>query len=195
MLPKELSTFDACFEVPIEKFTYGIYFLYLDEKLVYIGQSADMFGRVSTHLKSKKNSFNKCYFFPCDKENLSLFESALITYLSPPLNKGIISNRYSITKTNEAICKLLKMPITFVNSNAEISDEKLVGSKEASTILKVSLKTLRQLTALGDIKNYKKKLEPGKSKTLEGKGKYKIHELQAAKIFLSSLPLPLKAEE
>lgn len=62
----------------------GIYFLIDEKKVVYVGQSVNVFSRVFAHLGSK--NFDSYVYLPCEKEKLDKLESLYIHFLSPPLN-------------------------------------------------------------------------------------------------------------
>ena len=62
----------------------GIYFLCHYNKIIYIGQSIDIDGRLRSHLKDKK--FNKVFFIPCLKKELENLEIFYIEKYKPILN-------------------------------------------------------------------------------------------------------------
>lgn len=62
----------------------GVYFLIQDKRIVYVGQSTNVFSRIFTHIGSKK--FDSYVYIPCEKEKLDKLESLYIHFLSPPLN-------------------------------------------------------------------------------------------------------------
>jgi hypothetical protein len=64
----------------------GVYFLVLDEKVVYKGQSVNPPMRVSQHRKNKV--FTDSFFIPVPKSELDAVEGALIRLMNPPLNSG-----------------------------------------------------------------------------------------------------------
>lgn len=61
----------------------GVYFLILGQRIVYIGQSTNVFSRVKQH---KDKNFDRFTYIPCDPGNLDVMESLYIHYLRPPLN-------------------------------------------------------------------------------------------------------------
>lgn len=65
----------------------GIYFLILEKKIVYVGQSTNVFSRVYTHLQTKQ--FDSYVYMPCEKDMLDKLESLYIHFLSPPLNGNL----------------------------------------------------------------------------------------------------------
>lgn len=62
----------------------GIYFLIRDGRVVYVGQSVDVFGRISTHQRDK--TFDAIAYVPCERHLLDKMESLYIHTLRPPLN-------------------------------------------------------------------------------------------------------------
>lgn len=65
----------------------GIYFLYKDNKLQYIGQSTCVTERIAAHIGLK--DFDDAYFIPVSIEDLDHVETYLITIHKPPLNKSL----------------------------------------------------------------------------------------------------------
>lgn len=61
----------------------GIYFLIEGEKIVYVGQSVNVYSRISYHHDKVFESFA---FIPCEKEMLDKLESLYIHVFRPPLN-------------------------------------------------------------------------------------------------------------
>ena len=66
----------------------GIYFLIKEKKIVYIGQSTNIFTRITTHAKYKK--FDSYSYIPCDQSILDKLESLYIHVYQPELN-GFLS--------------------------------------------------------------------------------------------------------
>ena len=64
----------------------GIYFLVKDEKIVYVGQSTNIFARVGTHKTDK--DFDKAVYFECPSTELDDLEYELINILQPKYNKS-----------------------------------------------------------------------------------------------------------
>ncbi|WP_296699807.1 GIY-YIG nuclease family protein [Thiocapsa sp. UBA6158] len=62
----------------------GIYFLVREGRVVYVGQSIDVFGRISTHHQSK--TFDAIAYVSCERHLLDKMESLYIHVLQPPLN-------------------------------------------------------------------------------------------------------------
>ena len=65
----------------------GVYFLIYEKKVVYVGQSTNVFSRIFTHVQTKK--FDSYVYIPCEKDTLDKLESLYIHLLSPPLNGNL----------------------------------------------------------------------------------------------------------
>ena len=64
----------------------GIYILFDDEQVVYVGKSVMPYGRIGDHIKQKKMIFNSFRILKCSKEKLNYWESYLIYNLYPRYN-------------------------------------------------------------------------------------------------------------
>jgi len=64
----------------------GIYFLFNNKNLIYIGQSTNIIYRVGTHLKDKE--FNRYAYILCSKERLLDLERQYLNKYNPSLNKS-----------------------------------------------------------------------------------------------------------
>jgi hypothetical protein len=62
----------------------GVYFLCLQDRVVYVGQSVCPTARVGQHQADKV--FDRVFIYPCLPEHLSLLEGAFIRALRPELN-------------------------------------------------------------------------------------------------------------
>jgi hypothetical protein len=62
----------------------GIYFLKREGRIVYIGQSVNVYARVAQHRKDK--DFDSVDFLPCDKSKLDDLEGFFIRLIKPELN-------------------------------------------------------------------------------------------------------------
>ncbi len=69
----------------------GVYFLIKQDRIVYVGQSVNVFARIGTHQTDK--DFDSIAWLPCDKGVLDKLESIYIHTLQPPLN-GRLNNGY-----------------------------------------------------------------------------------------------------
>jgi hypothetical protein len=61
----------------------GVYFLIDHSKIVYVGQSVNVFSRMREHSKSKQ--FSSYAYISCPKEDLDVLESLYIHVFRPPL--------------------------------------------------------------------------------------------------------------
>ena len=61
----------------------GVYFLVDGNKVVYVGQSVNVYSRIAQH---HSKAFDSFAFIPCKKEILDSLESLYIHILRPPLN-------------------------------------------------------------------------------------------------------------
>jgi hypothetical protein len=68
--------------LPWERST-GVYFLVQGEEVVYVGQSVNIYSRISQHSDKK---FEKYAFVPCEADHLDKLESLYIHTLKPRLN-------------------------------------------------------------------------------------------------------------
>jgi len=66
----------------------GIYLLYKDEVCLYVGQSKDIFSRISEHRKASRIRFNWVLIRECDKEELDHLEFLFVRKFQPALNKA-----------------------------------------------------------------------------------------------------------
>jgi hypothetical protein len=62
----------------------GIYFLLLDNQIVYVGQTKNLHSRLTQHDRTKE--FDAYHFEPCRKEYLDRREAAYIEAMRPRLN-------------------------------------------------------------------------------------------------------------
>lgn len=72
--------------VPIDT-ACGVYFLICEKKVVYVGQSTNVFSRIFTHIQTKV--FDSYVYMPCEKDMLDKLESLYIHFLSPSLNGNL----------------------------------------------------------------------------------------------------------
>jgi len=83
----------------------GVYFLIDRSKVVYVGQSVNVFSRMREHSKSKQ--FSSYAYISCSKEDLNVLESLYIHVLRPPL-QGKSSQGDSLAAPI-SLSRLLKM--------------------------------------------------------------------------------------
>lgn len=65
----------------------GIYFLCMNNEIVYIGQSVNVTSRVAQHLGEKQKYFNNSFFINCPIDKLDEMEFALIARYKPKYNR------------------------------------------------------------------------------------------------------------
>ena len=70
----------------------GVYFLVQDSAVVYVGQSVNVYSRISQHPDKK---FDKYAFVPCEANLLDRLESLYIHVLRPKLNGNITAQEKS----------------------------------------------------------------------------------------------------
>lgn len=78
----------------------GVYFLIDSGKVVYVGQSVNVYARIAQH---HDKVFDCFAFIPCEKDVLNALESLYIHVLRPPLN----GNMYGRKQAPLALNKLL----------------------------------------------------------------------------------------
>jgi len=62
----------------------GVYFLIKNERIVYVGQSVNVYSRIAEHYKNK--FFSDVFSVPCPRSNLDVLESMYIHTFKPDLN-------------------------------------------------------------------------------------------------------------
>ena len=73
-IPKELQSYmNEVYKLPIENFVTpsGVYFLYYQQELVYIGKAISVSNRLSTHVVSSEKTFDSCYFIRMNKDKIT----------------------------------------------------------------------------------------------------------------------------
>ena len=73
----------------------GVYFLFNENEIVYIGQSINILNRVGTHTQSK--TFNSWNYISCSREELNDLEAELIIQHKPVLNSSLPKNKMWIS--------------------------------------------------------------------------------------------------
>ncbi len=71
----------------------GVYFLIKDKEVVYVGQSIDIYGRLSKH-RADGRDFDSFAFIQCEKALLNDLESLYISAFVPFMNSSLGSVRY-----------------------------------------------------------------------------------------------------
>lgn len=87
-IPEELFEYQKHIrEYFIVKIPPCVYFLIEDGRVVYVGKSSSLQGRITTHIEDKK-SFTRVLYIECKTEEDALdLEAAFIHALKPSLNK------------------------------------------------------------------------------------------------------------
>jgi DNA-binding CsgD family transcriptional regulator len=110
----------------IEKFSFnpitGIYFLFREGKLQYIGKGIDVHTRIFAHQKSKK-IFDDVYCIHVESSALETIERELIRYFRPPLN--IADNPDKFKKQRKQKTKIKKPPRVEVIKDRVYSNRKV----------------------------------------------------------------------
>lgn len=90
IIPDELHRIKDLYKLPMESINTpsGIYFLCKGKKIVYIGQSTNIAGRICTHINDGLKDFDNVYFITCPISKLLQLESCLVRYFKPPLNES-----------------------------------------------------------------------------------------------------------
>lgn len=70
----------------------GIYFLFKEEKLIYIGKSTHIPDRISCHCKQNKKSFDFYSFIAVSNEEIDFYERIFINKYRPILNIDSLTN-------------------------------------------------------------------------------------------------------
>ena len=70
----------------------GIYFLINGDEIVYVGQSVDIYSRISQHSKDVLKTFDNFYILECPAEHLSILEAHFIFKFHPFLNSTFPTN-------------------------------------------------------------------------------------------------------
>lgn len=64
----------------------GVYFLVENMRVVYVGQSLNVHGRVATHATERRKHFDRYAYIQCDRSELDVLESLYIYSLRPLYN-------------------------------------------------------------------------------------------------------------
>jgi hypothetical protein len=73
------------------KFVVGIYFLYDNNELVYIGKSTNIHIRINTHRKNKQ--FDSYSILKCCEDDLKIYERILINKYLPKYNIDMVTKK------------------------------------------------------------------------------------------------------
>jgi hypothetical protein len=91
---------------PLESSLIGIYFLFSDDELVYIGKSLSIYARIGNHCADVEKQFNRVSIFLCSIEELDDLECKYILKYKPKYNKSIPYDSIGYFKTKTLLNKL-----------------------------------------------------------------------------------------
>lgn len=106
----------------------GIYFLYQNDDIVYVGQSQNVGQRVYSHLAKGEKDFSHCAVYGCSElsqQEMDNLEARFILELSPRYNGSIPAN--SKYKTIAQLKKILKATAWGIKRWIRDHDIKCVG--------------------------------------------------------------------
>lgn len=83
-LPAVLKPMAKCLREYRSQTPPCVYFLVKDDEVIYIGQSVNLPSRIEAHLETK--IFDRVYYVPAARRDLSRVEGALIRFLKPKMN-------------------------------------------------------------------------------------------------------------
>jgi hypothetical protein len=106
----------------------GIYFLIRRGKIVYIGQTKNIIGRIANHVIS----FDKIRIIPCSKRDLKKYEKRWIIRFKPKENTMFL---YPYVGTGHRY----KTPVNFTNTNLRINPELAKRVKSCAEAAKRSM--------------------------------------------------------
>ena len=84
----------------------GVYFLISLDKVVYVGQSVNVYSRMREHAKDKK--FDSYAYISCSRDELDILESLYIHALHPPLQGKFHGGGYAAPITLKRLLKIKK---------------------------------------------------------------------------------------
>lgn len=86
-IPPELKNIQDVYEFTITGFCDSIvYFLCMDDTIVYIGKTERPLCRLQDHISEQRKIFNRIFFITVPLSELGEYEHALIEYFNPPYN-------------------------------------------------------------------------------------------------------------
>jgi hypothetical protein len=83
--------------VSIKK-TRGVYLLWKNGTVVYVGQSENILQRVGVHLANPNKDFDGFSYAVVENGDLNIVEADLIVRYNPPLNNGLPRNKKYVTR-------------------------------------------------------------------------------------------------
>lgn len=107
-----------CIEIDLATLTSGVYLLMRGNRIVYIGSSVSVAGRLGSHGREGRKDFNRAVFLPCREDERLDIEGALIRFFMPEYNgaapgytgkdDAVLAN-LGLPKMDPAFKKLLNM--------------------------------------------------------------------------------------
>lgn len=82
----QVPTVGDLHELVIRPRICGVYFLLLQDEIVYIGQSRDIVARINTHIDEQTKQFDRVLYLPCPAGLLDHYEKRLISLMRPRYN-------------------------------------------------------------------------------------------------------------
>lgn len=113
IIPPQLSLLKYLYKLPIANLHTppGIYFLCLENQIVYVGKAVDIRNRVMGHKNEMVKQFDSVYFICAHIDQLLRIEEACIKFFNPPYNSV-----YANSELNEAnynvLNKILIRPLS-----------------------------------------------------------------------------------
>lgn len=80
----------------------GVYFLLHEGEVVYVGQSVNIFGRVSSHISQTWMVFDSFAWIPVPRDELLYEEAAYIVKFRPKLNASMKKRDYQANRPDGA---------------------------------------------------------------------------------------------
>jgi hypothetical protein len=127
---------------------YGIYNLYNDSELIYIGKTNNFHTRLKSHLSQQpwSNEITDIAIAQCKtKVDMDLYEKYYINKLNPKYNKGIVYNEMPTFAVEELsferfeLKKFLDMNKSHIPKDANINKSYEKRKKEIQDLLQISL--------------------------------------------------------
>lgn len=72
----------------------GVYVLYSDGDVVYIGKSKNVFMRIIAHINDKGKNFDQYQIIECKEDELDIYKRILINTYLPRYNKDLTTKKY-----------------------------------------------------------------------------------------------------
>ena len=94
----QVSSFGPIEEVAIPPQLCGVYFLFRQNEIVYIGQSINVIQRIGAHVTERKKRFDRVLYLPCPQGLLDFYERELIFQFKPRYNRQYLETAHSAEK-------------------------------------------------------------------------------------------------